>query len=326
PDIERDLRAAEPDRALALAGDAAAVHLPRDPALALAQDMIDGGGDTRQQLGVFAHRRRGVEALGKFLGDEAGGKLSGTPALARHQRREKRNVVADAVDYEGVEGGGLRVDGRFAPRRVGDELGDHRIVIERYLAAFIDTGVVADGDARLAALGRRAVARQTAGRGQEIAVRIFGINPALDRPAAKLHIGLPDGELFSRGHADHLLDQVDARDQLGHRMLDLQPRVHLQEVEALVLRGDELDRARRVVADRFRERDGLRSHRRARLLVEQRRRRLLDHLLIAPLDRALALAEVDDIAVLVAEHLDFDVAGIGDELLDEHAVVAERGF
>jgi hypothetical protein len=57
--------------------------------------------------------------------------------------------------------------------------------------------------------------------------------------------------------------------------------------------------------------------------VEERRRRLLDHLLVAALDRALALAEVDDVAVLVGQHLDLDVARLLDELLDEHAVVAE---
>ena len=40
---------------------------------------------------------------------------------------------------------------------------------------------------------------------------------------------------------------------------------------------------------------------------DQRRRALLDHLLMAPLDRALALAQVDHVAVLVAQQLDFDV-------------------
>ena len=53
------------------------------------------------------------------------------------------------------------------------------------------------------------------------------------------------------------------------------------------------------------------------------RRRLLDDLLVAALDRAFALAQVDDVAVLVAEHLDLDVARVLDELLDEDAVVAE---
>jgi hypothetical protein len=35
--------------------------------------------------------------------------------------------------------------------------------------------------------------------------------------------------------ADHLLDQIEAGDALGDRVLDLQPRVHLEEVEALSL-------------------------------------------------------------------------------------------
>ena len=57
--------------------------------------------------------------------------------------------------------------------------------------------------------------------------------------------------------------------------------------------------------------------------VEQRARRFLDDLLVAALDRAFALAQMDDMAVLVAQHLDLDVARIGDEFLDEDAVVAE---
>ena len=36
--------------------------------------------------------------------------------------------------------------------------------------------------------------------------------------------------------------------------------------------------------------------------------------------------QIDDVAVLVAEQLDLDVARIDDEFLDEHAVVAERRF
>ncbi|GAA4010595.1 hypothetical protein GCM10022280_04810 [Sphingomonas swuensis] len=54
-------------------------------------------------------------------------------------------------------------------------------------------------------------------------------------------------------------------------------------------------------------------------------RRFLDHFLVAALDAALALAEVEDVAVLVAEQLDLDMARALDELLDEHPVVAEAG-
>ena len=109
-------------------------------------------------------------------------------------------------------------------------------------------------------------------------------------------------------------------------MLDLEPRVHLEEIEASVLPGDELDGAGGIVLHRLRERDRLFAHPLARFSIEQRRGRLLDHLLVATLNRAFALAEMDHVPVLVAEHLNLDMARIDDEFLDEHPIVAERGL
>ena len=65
--------------------------------------------------------------------------------------------------------------------------------------------------------------------------------------------------------------QIDAGHHLGDRMLDLQPRVHLEEVEAAVFVEQELDRAGVGVADRLRDRGGRRRHRCA-----QRRRHASD--------------------------------------------------
>ena len=59
--------------------------------------------------------------------------------------------------------------------------------------------------------------------------------------------------------------------------------------------------------------------------VEVRGGRDLDDLLVAALDAAVALTEVDDVASLVAEHLHLDVADCVDELLDVQPTVAERG-
>src|SRR5207244_8884822 len=56
--------------------------------------------------------------------------------------------------------------------------------------------------------------------------------------------------------------------------------------------------------------------------VERGGGRLLQHLLVATLDRALALAERDHV-VVVPEELDLDVARALDEALAEDAVVAE---
>ena len=46
---------------------------------------------------------------------------------------------------------------------------------------------------------------------------------------------------------------------------------------------------------------------------------------MAALHRTFALAQIKHRAVLVAQHLDFDVARVDDELLDEHTVIAEAG-
>ena len=67
-----------------------------------------------------------------------------------------------------------------------------------------------------------------------------------------------------------------------------------------------------------------RLHRLARLGRERERRRLLDQLLVAPLDRALALAEREHAALAVAEHLDLDVAGRHERPLEVERAVAER--
>ena len=66
---------------------------------------------------------------------------------------------------------------------------------------------------------------------------------------------LLDVQRLALRDAQLLLDQVDAGDELGHRMLDLDPPVQLEEPE--VAAGEhELGRARAAVADRVRERDG----------------------------------------------------------------------
>src|SRR4029079_16194485 len=65
---------------------------------------------------------------------------------------------------------------------------------------------------------------------------------------------------------------------------------------------------------------------RPRVVVDGGGRRLRDHLLVAALDRTVALVEVHGAAVLVAEHLDLDVARPDDRLLDVDGVVAERAL
>ena len=55
-------------------------------------------------------------------------------------------------------------------------------------------------------------------------------------------------KLVAGGGADLLEDQVDVGDHLGHRMLDLDARVHLDEIELAVL-VQELDGADAEIFD-----------------------------------------------------------------------------
>ena len=88
---------------------------------------------------------------------------------------------------------------------------------------------------------------------------------------------------------------------------------------------DELDGAGGRVVDGPRQGDGLFAHRPASRFIEERRRRFFDDFLMPALERAFALAEVDHVAVLVAEDLNLDVPRMFDEFFEEHAFVAEAG-
>src|SRR5690606_14490192 len=117
-----------------------------------------------------------------------------------------------------------------------------------------------------------------------------------------------------RGDADLVLDQIEPGAHLGHAVLDLEPGVHLEEVELAALRGDELDGAGADVAGGGHDAQGALVERLpaglARLSLEERggRRGLLDDLLVPALDAALALAERDGAALPIAQHLHLDVA------------------
>ena len=172
--------------------------------------------------------------------------------------------------------------------------------------------------------------RERADRRQEAALGIFRVDARLDRVAAERYLVLLLRQRLARGNAKLPFDEVLARDHFGDRVLDLQPRVHLHEIERAVARerigGDELDRAGAHVADRLCARDRGTSHRAAMLRSHERRRRLLQHFLVSSLHRAIALEQVDRVAVRIGEHLDLDVARRRQVFLDQHAVVAEAGF
>jgi hypothetical protein len=116
--------------------------------------------------------------------------------------------------------------------------------------------------------------------------------------------------------------EIDPRHPLGDRMLDLEARVHLQEVEAAVVGDEELHGAGVGIADAARRGDRGGGEAVAQRRVHHRRWRFLDDLLVPPLNRALALAEVHGGAVLIGEDLDLDVMRPIEVALEEDAAVS----
>ena len=111
---------------------------------------------------------------------------------------------------------------------------------------------------------------------------------------------------------------------LRHRMLDLDAAVDLDEVEVALAVEQELERAQVLVAGLDDGLDRALAQRLALRVGHRRRARLLDDLLVAALDRAVALADVDAVAVAIDDDLDLDVAVVLEPLFEVQRVVVER--
>ena len=132
-------------------------------------------------------------------------------------------------------------------------------------------------------------------------------------------------QLPARSDLDLPAHQIEPGAPLGHRMLDLQPRIHLEEIEvARIPVDEEFAGAGADVADGLGGVHGHAPHLCAQLRRDDGGRRLLDDFLMPALHAALALAEPDRVAVGIREDLDLDVVRPRDGLFDVDPVVAER--
>ena len=107
-------------------------------------------------------------------------------------------------------------------------------------------------------------------------------------------------------------------------MLDLEPGVDLQEADRAVLADQELAGAGADVLRLAQDRLGRGVEALDLVGGEVRRGGLLDQLLVAPLQGAVAGRDHDDVAVLVGQALGLDVARLVEVPLDE-ALAATEG-
>ncbi len=169
--------------------------------------------------------------------------------------------------------------------------------------------------------GGNRTAVEQARAGLEAAGGVLGVEAGLDGVACRLGVGRHAGP---GGDVEHQADEVEAGHELGHAVLDLEAGVDLEEVELAPRRVDqELDRAHRAVLHRAGQGSCRVVQPGAHLGGEVGRRRLLDDLLVAALHRAVAIAEHRHGAAPVADDLHLDVAGHGQEPLDEQGAGPE---
>ena len=106
-------------------------------------------------------------------------------------------------------------------------------------------------------------------------------------------------------------------------MFNLQTRIHFQKVEVPVFIDNKFNRTCRVIIDCFGECAGLFTHCLACFRVKERGGGFFNHLLMTPLNGTLAFIDVYGVAVLISQHLDFDVSGFFDEFFDKNSVITE---
>ncbi len=115
------------------------------------------------------------------------------------------------------------------------------------------------------------------------------------------------------------MDQIDAADQLRDTVLDLEPGIDLQEIGLAIGCDQELGRSRIPEADRPGDPNGKVVQSAPGIGGETGSWRLLQQLLVAALDGAVALPQGHDRALRVAKELDLDMSRALDVALEVHA-------
>ena len=244
------------------------------------------------------------------------------------QVQQERDVRLDAPDAELAQGAVGPLLGLLERGAPGGDLREQRIEVRRDdRAAEAVAAVEPDREA-----AGRPVRRDAAVVRHEVAVRILGRHPALHGDAADVDVVLRRDvdrgvvQPVAVGQENLAPHEIDAGHHFRDGMLDLDARVHLDEEKVAALDVEQkLHRAGIAIAHGAAEPHRRVADPRPQLLGERDARRDLDDLLVPALHRTVALPEMNESALAIAEDLDLDVFGARDVALEEHVRVAEGG-
>ena len=163
-----------------------------------------------------------------------------------------------------------------------------------------------------------------AGRGQEAAAHVLGVEPEFKGVAARQRV-LGQAQRLAGGDPELFLDEVDPGGFLGDGVLHLEAGVDLEEGHGAVGRDQEFHGAGAGVAGFAADGLGGVVDQRGLLVAQERRGGLLEELLVPALQGAVAGSDDHHVAVRVRQDLRLDVAGAVQVALHEAFAAAEGG-
>ncbi len=195
------------------------------------------------------------------------------------QAQQQRAVVHQRPEIQRRQRIGQLDERLGAALTVGDQLGDHGIVIGADLIACGDAGVDAHTNGPVQPVDGAAC-------GQKTGRHILGVEARLHRMAAQHHFILSEWQRLALGHGQLPGHQILSGHRFGDGMLYLQPGVHLHK-EELILAEQKFDGASPLIVDGLGSGHGCLPHGAAQSRRNIGGGRLFDHLLMASLQRAV---------------------------------------
>src|SRR6266403_2906870 len=194
--------------------------------------------------------------------------------------------------------------GLSAISALNDQLRNHRVIIGRDYRVRIRRGIHP-----YAGTARSLKSCDASCRRNEC-IGVLGVNTAFDGMPRELHFTDSFFQALPSCYPNLSLNQIYARHQFRHRVLDLNARIHFDEIKRTVLIHQEFNCARIGVPDLLQRAHDFHAQIFAPLGIHPWGRRLLDQFLVAPLNAAFPLTQMNDFAVLIAKHLKFNVTRV----------------
>src|SRR5437660_2585259 len=230
---------------------------------------------------------------------------------------QQRDVGGDAEDGAVFKGLLHTGNGSRAIFAVDDQLGNHGIVILRNLVPRFNAAIQAHARPFC-----WSIARDGAGGGKEVLIGIFSVDTYFNSMAARADLLLGDAQRLASGNVQLMAHEVQPRNHLRYRMFHLQAGIHLKEVKLPVFIKHKLYGARIHIASRLSDTNGGMAHLGTQGGIEGNRGTFFDDLLVPSLNRAFALPKMDQIAVLIAQHLDLDMTRTLDQPFQKNGLIA----